>query len=75
MLLNLNFNGYVSQFLVWIVEYGIKKQYSEDEELKDMFKICLALALLPLEKVSDAFVKLILEKSEALIDKYVGKMR
>ena len=40
------------------VEFGLKKQYSEDENLKSFFKKIICLALLPIHKVDEAFCDL-----------------
>ena len=45
-----------------------EKHYKEDEELKRWFKGCVALALLPPEKVADVFVEIVME--EAPVEKY-----
>jgi hypothetical protein len=41
-----------------IVEIGLKKQYSEDENLKSFVKKIICLALVPIDKVDEAFCDL-----------------
>ena len=53
-----------------LVEIGLKSIYSQDTELKKTFKNCVALALMPKNKVCDIFLDMIVEKSQSLMEKY-----
>lgn len=50
-----------------IVEVGLKKEYKEDDKLKLWVTKIIALALIPTEKVLDAFVRL---SEDEIVDNY-----
>jgi len=53
-----------------LVELGFKTQYSSDEELKIMFKKCVALAIMPSDKIDLVFEEIIIGRSRSLLIKY-----
>ena len=52
-----------------LVECGLKQAYQNDEDLKMMFKKCIALALMPKNKVCEVFMDLIIQKSDFIIER------
>ncbi len=42
-----------------LVKYGLKTQYTTDESFQHWVKCIIALALLPIDKVSDAYIHLV----------------
>ena len=53
-----------------IVELGLKTEYSSDEELRIMFKKCVALAIMPSDKIDFVFEEIIIGRSRPLLIKY-----
>jgi hypothetical protein len=51
-----------------LVSLGLKQAYGEDEDLREWFKMCVALAFIPPRKVQDIFADKILD--EAPLEKY-----
>ena len=49
---------------------GFKKQYGEDTKLKKNFNKCVALAIMPFEKIDLVFEELIIRQSRNLLIKY-----
>ena len=63
----LHFGQYLHKKLV---ELGSKTQYSEDKELKVIFKKCVALAIMPSDKIDYIFEEMIIGRSRPLLIKY-----
>ena len=53
-----------------LCEFGFKKEYTEDEELKEMFKKGVALAIMPIDKIDLVFEEMIICRSRNLLTKY-----
>ena len=53
-----------------LCEIGFKKQYGEDTELKKIINKCVALALVPFERIDLVFEELIIRQSRNLLIKY-----